>query len=373
MFARTAFPATVVTLLMMAGCGGGSGQPAASGAKPASSLAGATPASSPSAAKPAGGPADKGAVASPSGLTKIPILFSATSIDTVPYWVALDGSYFQRNGLDVDLRGVAGGAKTIAAVLAGESQVSVQGGNEAMSAVSGGADLVLIGSLMPVYPFKFEAAQGINSLDDVKGKKLGVSTIGGTADVALRTFLRKHGIDPDKDVNIVATGDSSTTSAALRSGAIQASLSVPPNSLLAEAAGTHPIADLAQERLPNAQNSVTVQRAWLNANRPLAQKITDSLVQATARIKQDKAFTQQVITKYLKYDDQKGIDYTYDYFANEVWPDYPHVAPEQLSDGLAELGRKNEKLKNFDPARMIDDSLVQDAEKRAVARGVHGG
>jgi hypothetical protein len=79
-----------------------------------------------------------------------------------------------------------------------------------------------------------------------------------------------------------------------------------------------------------------------------------------------------VITKYLKYDDQKGIDYTYDYFANEVWPDYPHVAPEQLSDGLAELGRKNEKLKNFDPARMIDDSLVQDAEKRAVARGVHG-
>jgi ABC-type nitrate/sulfonate/bicarbonate transport system substrate-binding protein len=148
---------------------------------------------------------------------------------------------------------------------------------------------------------------------------------------------------------------------------------VPPNSLLAEAAGTHAIADLAQERLPNAQNSVTVQRAWLNANRPLAQKITDSLVQATARIKQDKAFTQQVITKYLKYDDQKGIDTTYDYFANEVWPDYPHVAPEQLSDGLAELGRKNEKLKNFDPARMIDDSLVQDAEKRAVARGVHGG
>jgi len=143
---------------------------------------------------------------------------------------------------------------------------------------------------------------------------------------------------------------------------------VPPNSLLAEASGTHPLADLAQERLPNAQNSVTVQRAWLNANRPVAQKITDSLVQAIARIKQDKAFTQQVITKYLKYDDQKGIDYTYDFFVNEVWPDYPHVAPEQLSDGVAELGKANEKLRTFNPAVMLDDSFVQDAEKRGLAR-----
>jgi ABC-type nitrate/sulfonate/bicarbonate transport system substrate-binding protein len=337
MLARGIFPTAIAAAVLLVACGG-IGQPATSSTTTAAS-----------------------------GLTKLLVIYSASSVDQVPAWVALDGGYFQRNGLAVDLQYIAGGTKTVGALLAGESQISVQGGNEAMSAVSGGADLVLIAGLLPVYAFKFEAVQGINSVEDVKGKKLGVSTIGGTADVALRTFLRKHGIDPEKDVTIVATGDPSTTLAALTGGAVQASLSVPPNLLLAEASGTHAIADLASERIPNAQNSVTVQRAWLNANRPVAQKLVDSLVQALARIKQDRGLTQQVMRKYLKYDDQKGLDYTYDFFVNEVWPDYPHVRPEQLSDGIAELGKTNEKVRNFNPATMLDDSFVQDAEKRGLA------
>jgi ABC-type nitrate/sulfonate/bicarbonate transport system substrate-binding protein len=312
-------------------------------------------------------PASPGSAGASAGPTKLLVIYSANSIDQVPAWVSLDGGYFAKNGLDVDLQYVAGGTKTIGALLAGESQISIQGGNEAMSAVSNGADLVLIAGLLPVYAFKLEAQPGINSVEDLKGKKLGVSTIGGTADIALRTFLRKHNLDPDKDVTIIATGDPTTSQAALRSGAVQASLSVPPNTLLAEASGTHPIADLAKERLPNAQNSVTVQRAWFNANRSTAQKLVDSLVQGLARIKQDRAFTQQVMRSHLRYDDQQGLDYTYEFFVNEVWPDYPHVRVEQLSDALAELSRGNEKLKGFDPSKMIDDSLVQDAEKRKLA------
>ncbi|HLY67853.1 MAG TPA: ABC transporter substrate-binding protein [Chloroflexota bacterium] len=332
-------------LLVLAGCGGAAQQPAASAS---------------------GSPANAPAASSPMP-TKLLVIYSAQSIDQTPEWAALDGGYFKKSGLDVDLQYIAGGTKTVGALLAGESQVSVQGGNEAMSAVSNGADLVLIANLLPIYAFKLEAIKGINSIDDLKGKKLGVSTVGGTADVALRTFLRKHAIDPEKDVTIVATGDPSTTLAALTGGAVQASLSVPPNLLQAEAAGTHAIGDLASEKLPNAQNSVTVHRSWLNANRPVAQKLVDSLVQSLARVKQDKAFTEEIMKKYLKYDDQKGLDYTYDYFSSEVWPAYPDVRPDQLADGIAELSKNNEKLKTFDPSVMIDDSLIQDAEKRGVA------
>lgn len=344
-FVGKALPGTFASLLLLAGCGGGS-QPAASSAT--------------SPAKPAASAA--------AGPTKLRIIYSASSVDQVPAWAALDGGYFQKNGLDVDLQYVAGGTKTIGAMIAGDSEVSVQGGNEAMSAAAGGANLVLIANLLPVYAFKLEADPGINTVEDLKGKKLGVSTIGGTADVALRTFLRKHDINPDKDVSIIATGDSTTTLGALTGGAIQASLSVPPNLLVAEASGTHAIADLASEHLPNAQNSVTVQRPWLNANRPTAQKLVDSLVQGLARIKKDKPFTEQVMKKYLKYDDPKGLDATYDFFVSEVWPDYPDVKPDQLADGIAELGKKNDKVKNFDPNSIMDDSLVQDAQKRGVAK-----
>ena len=353
--------------ILLAGCGGAAqpaASPAGSAAKPAAS-ASTKPAAagSASSAKPAA--AASASAAAPGKLT---IIFSTQNIDTVPQWVAQDGGYFKKNGLDVDLQYVAGGTKTIAVMVAGQAQVSVQGGNEAMSAVAGGADLELIAGLLPVYAFKFEAGPDIKSIADIKGKKLGVSTIGGTADVALRSFLRKHNIDPDKDVTIVATGDPTTSQAALVSGAVQGGLSVPPNSLKAEAAGLHPLADLASEHIPNAQNSVTVQRSWLKANRPEAQKLVDSLVEGLARIKKDKAFAEDVMKKHLKYSDPKGLDYTYDYFVNNVWPDYPHIKADQLADGLTVLSKKNEKLKNFNPESMLDDSLVQDAEKRGVAK-----
>jgi NitT/TauT family transport system substrate-binding protein len=359
MFTRGFLPAALTATMLLAGCG--------SAASPASQPASTTAGSPASAAAKAPAAATSAGPAS-AAATKLLILYSASSIDQMPEWAALDGGYFQKNGLDVELQYVAGGTKTIGALLSGQSQISIQGGNEAMSAVAGGADLVLISSLLPVYAFKFEAGPGIKSIEDIKGKKLGVSTVGGTADVALRSFLRKHNIDPDKDVTIVATGDPTTSQAALVSGAVQGSLSVPPNSIKAEAAGTRPLADLASEHIPNAQNSVTVQRTWLDANRPTAQKLVDSLVQGLARIKTDKPFAEQVMKKYLKYDDQKGLDVTYDFFNSEVWPDYPHVQADQLSDGLAELSKKNDKLKTFNPASMIDDSLVQDAEKRGLAK-----
>ena len=327
---------------------------------------GGAPATSPGASPSGAGAAQ--ASASAATPARLKLIYSANTIDQMPAFAAQDAGYFKKNGLEVDMEYLAGGTKTIQAMLAGQAQVSLQGGNEAMSAVAGGAELVLIGGLLPVYAFKLEAQKGINSVDDLKGKKLGVSTIGGTADVALRTFLRKHGIDPDKDLSIIATGDSQTTSAAIKAGAVDASLSVPPNLLQAEAAGTHPIADLAGEHLPNAQYSVTVQRGWLSANRATAQKLTDSLTEGLARIKKDKPFTEDLMRKYLKYDDQKGLDYTYDFFTSEVWPDYPHIKAEQLGDGVTELSKTNEKLKGFNPSSMIDDSLVQDAEKRDVAK-----
>lgn len=330
-------------VILLAGCGGVP-QPAASTSLPAKPEAVATQAP-----------------------IKLRVGYSASTIDQVPAWVALDGGYFQKNGLDVDLQYVGGGTDTLASLMSGEAQVSIQGGNEAMSAVAGGADLVLIASLLPVYAFKLEAVQGINSLEDLKGKRLAVSTIGGSADVAMRSFLRRHGIDPEKDVTIVATGNPTTTLGALTSGAVQASLSVPPNLLIAEASGTHPIGDLASEHIPNAQNSVTVQRAWLNSNRQVAQKLVDSLVEGLARVKKDKAFTEEVMKNHLKYDDQQGLDSTYDYFVNEVWPTYPHEAPDQLADGISEQSKSNEKIKDFDPSSILDDSLVQDAEKRGVA------
>src|SRR5207249_890676 len=102
------------------------------------------------------------------------------------------------------------------------------GGAEALSANAGGADLVVVANLAPVYPYKLYAAKGITTIQGLKGKKVGVSNVGGSSDIATRAALKSAGLDPDKDVNIIAVGSHANRTAALLAGTIDAGVDDPP-------------------------------------------------------------------------------------------------------------------------------------------------
>jgi hypothetical protein len=107
-------------------------------------------------------------------------------------------------------------------------------------------------------------------------------------------------------------------------------------------------------------------RPYLNANRPTVQKYVDSVVQAIARARKDKAFTEDVLRKYHKIDDQKALDATYDFFIGSVIPSLPAPKPEQWADSVTILGEKNAKVKTFDVSKMLDDSFVKSAGERGL-------
>src|SRR5205814_7106506 len=134
---------------------------------------------------------------------------------------------------------------------------------------------------------------------DLVGKKIGVATFGGSADIATRVVLRQSGIDPESDVTFIATGSAANRTAALLSGAIQAGMAGgPPDTLMLEAQGLHPLFDLAALKLPAANTSVIAQRRWVNANRPIVQRYVDGLIDAIAAMKRDKSGSVQVLKKY---------------------------------------------------------------------------
>ena len=140
----------------------------------------------------------------------------------------------------------------------------------------------------------------IASVNQLRGKKIGLSNVGSTSDAATRVLLRRSGLDPEKDVTIVAVGSLANRMAALFSGAIGAGVAQPPEQLALEDKGFHIIYDLAAQKVPSAGGAVVVRRSWLYANHDLAQHSIDSLVEATARSRQDKALALQVLQKYLK-------------------------------------------------------------------------
>jgi NitT/TauT family transport system substrate-binding protein len=283
----------------------------------------------------------------------------------LPLWFAAEAGIYQQHGLDAAVDYIAS-STGIPALLSGQVQIANVGGTETLGAVVQGADLVIIGTTLPVYPFVMMAPASITSIDELKGKKVGVSNVGSTSDTATRIILRRNGLDPDKDVTIVAVGSLSNRMAALLSGAIDAGVAQPPEQLALQDQGFHIIYDLAAEKVPAAGGAVLVQRSWLNANRDVAQRYIDALVDAAARARQDRALAISVLQKYLNTDDQRALAATYDFFVGSVIPVYPVVNAAQFADSIDQLVPNNPAIKDYDLSKLLDNSFVQSAMDRHV-------
>lgn len=365
-------------LLLLAACGGSapaSSGPAPSSAPAAAASAAAKPAASASAAasaKPAGSapaakPAASGAASAKpaaSGLAKLTLASSTTAASQLPFWMAVDGGFFRRNGLDVALRVVTGGANTTATLISGETQVVAGGGAEALSAISNGADLVITATTGPKFEYIFEVAPSIKSPADLKGKHVGVPAIGGNADLAMHAALREWGLT-DKDVTITATGAQTTSLAALTGGAVAGTMLSPPSHLIAEKQGSHPLVNMADLPAYTTGGSIYFQRSFVSAKHQQAQAVVDSIVQSIAAIKQDKAQSVAIMKKHLKSDDDAGMSAAYDFYAKE-FPSLPYPKAEYFQEAVTTLGKNNEKVASFDLSKVLDQSFVQSAADRGL-------
>lgn len=294
--------------------------------------------------------------------------YSNISTDDTASYVADDEGIFLRHGLNVNAQLVAGGSTTTAALLAGQTQFSQNGGSETLSAVANGADLIVVATLAGVYPYLFEVTPDIQSMQDVVGKKLGVSNVGGSADIALRVALRANGIDPEKDVTIVATGSAANRTAALIAGAIQGGMAGPPDSLSIEAIGLHPILDLASQHLPSANTVVAVKRDYAAANHDIVQRYVDAIIEATIQLKKDRPGTIALLEKYYQSNDDHAMGIAYDFYANEVAQVLPYPKPEQFKDAVDALAATNPKIRDVNLGTMLDPSFVQNAADRGLGQ-----
>jgi len=299
----------------------------------------------------------------PPAPTKLAYALSTTAASQLPFWLANDAGYFQKNGLDVSSRTVTGGSNTTATLLSGEVQLVTGGGAEALSAITNGADLVILATTGPKFEYVFEVTDKIKTAADLKGQRVGVPAIGGNADIAMHAALRKLGLDPDKDVTITATGAQNTSLAALTSHAVEGTMLSPPSHLIAEQQGAHPLMNMAEQDIFTAGGSIYTQRAYLAANRKVVQAFVDSIVESIARVKQDRATSVQVMKKNLKSDDDAGMNAAYDFYS-KLFPSLPYPKPEYFQEAVATLGKSNEKMRNFDVSKVLDPSLVQSAADR---------
>ena len=156
------------------------------------------------------------------------VAFAGFGLGTVVTWVARDKDLFARYGLDVDtvyLDGAAAGG--VQSLLGVDIFVTSQDLLPPLEAASSGADLVFFGGHLSVENYRFGVAPYVDDLVQLKGKKVGVSDLGRKSDLIARVLLRRAGLDPVEDVEMVPIGYSPQRAAAIYRNIVQGAPLVP--------------------------------------------------------------------------------------------------------------------------------------------------
>jgi NitT/TauT family transport system substrate-binding protein len=297
---------------------------------------------------------------------------NVTPSNLAPF-LAKELGVFEKYNLDVTLDLIDGGVASSAALVSGNTQVGNFGGTEVMSAVAGGSDMVAIALFVPVTPWQLLAKNDYKTPADLKGKVVGVASIGGSAYIAAVTALQKMGLDPQKDVTIQAFGNTANLAAAMLGGAAYAGPGHPPDTVKLLANGFKPIYDLAAEKIPATDNCTVVLRSWADKNPQVAQAYIDAEIEALGIAKKDKTKTLPILAKLLKLDMAKpdeaaAVSQTYDFYVQTIFPLYPHPTVATFNSSRDALVAQNPNVKNMDVTKAFDDKYVADAEKRGIGK-----
>ncbi|HLG70301.1 MAG TPA: ABC transporter substrate-binding protein [Chloroflexota bacterium] len=374
--------------LTLAACGGGAAAPSSPApvSKPA---APASAAAASASAKPAGSsatsasakPAASGAAAKPSASAAASLapfqafnpnapgdkmVVSHSQLNSTPNEAALASGIFAKNNLNVDVRYIPQGATGMQVLLSGETNVAELGGAEMVAAAANGADVVILANLEPVYPFKFMVSKDIQNAQDLKGKKVGITTVGSVDDTSIRAALPTVGIDPTKDVNLVPVGPEPARVAALLNGQIQATDATPSAWIQIEAGGGHMLFDIAALKLPAATAALAAQRSWVNSHKDITQRYIDSIVEAIAWERNNKAAEEDVMRKVFKFEDPKVLDAVYDYYVLQTMAPVPLPQMKEFQATVDEVAKQNPKVKGLDLSKVLDPSFVQSAVDRGL-------
>ena len=303
--------------------------------------------------------------------TKIKSSYGNVTPANLAPFMAKELGLFEKHNLDVDLQLIDGGTASAAALVSGQTQIGNFGGTEAMSGYIAGSDMQVVALFVPVTPWQLLAKTDYKQPSDLKGKVVGVASVGGSAYVAAQVSLKGLGLDPAKDVNIQAFGSTANLTKGMLGGAAYAGPGHPPDTVALLAAGFKVVYDLASQKVPATDNCTIVLKSWADKNKAALQAYVDAEIEAIAAARKDKAKTIEILAKLLKLDvtkDKDALSQTYDFYVTSIIPLYPHPDTKAFIATRDTLVATNAKAKDFDVTKVIDDSFVTDAEKRGVGK-----
>jgi ABC-type nitrate/sulfonate/bicarbonate transport system substrate-binding protein len=247
---------------------------------------------------------------SAAALEQINASYGAISGSMAPIWVAKEARFFEKQGFDLNLVYIPGGPRSIMSMLAGSVQFVNHSGMPALEAHQRGADTAMIASSMNRLEHAIVVQQNITSVEQLRGKVLGISALGSLTDILMREGLHLNGLS-EKDVTIIPLGDEGARLTGLQTGRVNGAIISGIQRLTATRMGFRPLIDFAKLPIEVSGSSILVRHTYVVKNPDITLRFLKAWIEGIYLFKTNPEFALGVLKKYVASKDTEVLSAIY--------------------------------------------------------------
>lgn len=297
------------------------------------------------------------------GAEKLVGIHSARVMSQSLPWVAQEAGLFKKYNLDFHLVFISSSSIVTAALLGGDAEMTLTGGiGNVRAYVQGSKDVVFVGGVKNALTHSIVGSGNIKRPEDLKGKRIGVSRIGGNSHYFSIQALRRFNIEPGRDFTFIQTGGEPEALAALISGSIDAATMTAPADVQAIAHGFRYVVYGPDLKIPYSATAFVTKRTVIAKHSSVIGQFMRAMAEALKLLHTDREFTYKVLGKYLRLTDRSVLDAAYN---SEIKALETRLAikSEALQAILNEIAPTDGRAKSVRPQELIDTRYLDEMEK----------
>jgi len=237
-------------------------------------------------------------------LVKVPVQIPSITPAISAFAIARERGYYRQEGLDAQLI-VMPSALGTQALLGGNVRFSTAGG-AGLLPILRGAPVRFMFTTFSRPMFWLYARSDIRSVENLKGKKVGVSSLGSGPDSLLREILKKYGLDGGRDVAIMAVGSGTARYFALQAGSVDAAMLSIPANLMAQEAGYRELVSFVDQEWIELQGTVNVTDHLLASDPMLVEKFIRATLKGFIHFRDLRSQTIAILARFLRTKEESA-------------------------------------------------------------------
>ncbi len=294
-------------------------------------------------------------------LMKTNFAVSVTSESMAAVWVASDRGFFRKNGLEMQLILMPRAPLSIAALTAGEIDLTITGPGHLLNAATGGAEVIGIANLSQKLDFTLSGRPEIKKPEDLRGKKIAISGPGATSHIVCLLALQKLGIDPNqaKISMITIPGTELNRRLALESGTVDATTLKGAMGDVYARKGYPVLFDFKGSGIVMPQTVILTTRR-IAATRPqLLEAYLKSIIEGIAFVMEpaNKEVVVKTLAAKLRLSKPSDAEESYQSVVQQ-YERVPYFNVEGLKKLNTILTTINPKLASVNPETVVDNSFI---------------